>query len=89
MRNADLVNNFINGACEGKGSNLKIEGNQLINYTTCIAYRIGNTVYLNNTKYSSTTSVHQNRIRREAYNVVEMSEEELKRFVYESFSEVI
>lgn len=89
MRNGDLVSNFINGACEGKGSNLKIEGNRLINYTTCIAYRLGNTIYLNSTKYSQTTSRHQNQIRREGYKVIEMKEKELKEFVYKTLDEVI
>jgi hypothetical protein len=71
MKTRDLVRDFLNGATSGKSSNLLVEGNKLINYQTCIAYRIGSTVHLNAQKYSQTTSVHQNQIRREAITVVE------------------
>ncbi len=89
MRNGDLVRSFINGACEGKGSNLQIRGNRLINYTTCIAYRVGSLILLNGDHYSATTSRHQNLIRREGYKVEEMSEENLKKYVFETYEEVI
>lgn len=89
MRNNDLIERFIQGETKAKGSNLKIEGNKLINYTTCIAYRIGRTIYLDSNQYSSTTSRHQNYIRRNAYNVVEMAHDELKKFVFDNYDAVI
>lgn len=65
MRNYDLVLNFLAGATTGKGSNLYIDDNKLINYSTCIAFRKDSrTIVLNGQRYSQTTSIHQNRIRR-------------------------
>lgn len=40
-------------------------GNRLMNYNTCLAEFTGNTVYINETKYSSTTSKIQNMLKRE------------------------
>lgn len=66
MRNNELVKAFLNGATEGKGSNLRIEGRKLINYSTVIAYKIKTKgILLNGQNYSPTTSRHQNQIRRE------------------------
>lgn len=79
MRNAELITRFINGETEGKGSNLIIEGQKLINYSTVIAFRKTNgTILLNRQHYSPTTSVHQNRIYRESpkFGVIEYPTEE-------------
>lgn len=77
MKNVDLIREFIQwGATKGKGSNLYIEGNKLINWTTCIAYRHGNKIYLNGNKYSQTTSGHQNYMRRNFHCIVEIETEE-------------
>lgn len=86
MRNKELIADFINGATEGKGSNLRIEGRKLINYATVIAYRLeGNGMLLNGENYSSTTTVHQNVIRRhynESSLLVEVpTEDEFNQFV--------
>lgn len=65
MKNNDVIKAFIDGksAC---GSNLYSTGDKLINYSTCIAeYNESENRYiLNITKYSSTTSKHQNALRR-------------------------
>ena len=70
MRNVDLIMKFESGATKGKCGNLKIIGDYLINYSTVIAQRVENGIKLNTRKYSRTTSVIQNTIRREC-NVVE------------------
>ena len=64
MEKRSLIKSFINGATKGTGSNLTIEGNNLINYSTVIAKREGNKILLNNRKYSKTTSRNQNIIRQ-------------------------
>jgi len=64
MKNIEVIQNFINGETKSKTANLKIEGNNLVNYSTIIARRINNKIYLNATKYSKTTSVIQNMIRK-------------------------
>ena len=80
MKNKDVIKNFIHGEKEGSGSNLFINNNRLINYSTCIAYRKDNgMILLNGQKYSSTTSVHQNVIRRsllEGIDYIELKTEE-------------
>jgi len=64
MTKRSLLESFINGATKGKGSNLIIKDNELINYNTVIAKREGNKILLNNRKYSKTTTVNQNIIRQ-------------------------
>lgn len=77
MKNKELISNFINGESKGKCGNLSIKGNKLINYYTCIAYRIGNQIYLNAQKYSQTTTKNQNILRRESYNITEYETENI------------
>ena len=69
MKNVDLIRKFGNGATSGKCGNLKIDGNNLINYSTVIAQRVTNGIKLNVRKYSRTTSKIQSTIRSEC-NVV-------------------
>lgn len=64
MTKTELIQKFINGAEKGKGSNLYIRGNHLINYNTVIASRDGEKIILNAKKYSSTTSRNQNIVRK-------------------------
>jgi len=64
MNKKDLLQSFVNGAVTGRGSNLIIKDNELINYSTVIAKREGNKILLNNRKYSKTTTVNQNIIRQ-------------------------
>lgn len=72
MTKNDLIRKFVNGEKNGKGSNLKIEGNILINYNTIIAFRKDNLIYLNSQKYSQTTTRNQNLIRSYANNIIEI-----------------
>lgn len=82
MTTSEVVREFCgNHATEGSASNnrLRIEGDELINYSTTIAFRHEGRIVLNNTKYSSTTSRHQNRIRQ--YSHYECNEETLNELI--------
>jgi hypothetical protein len=78
MKNIDVINAFVSGATSGKTKNLRIEGNFLMNYNTCIAERevVGNRseYILNMTKYSVSTSTIQNQVKRELYNAIDVME---------------
>ena len=74
MRNADVVDNFIRGNDDCKGSNLYSENGELINYTTLIALRHPMGLVLNGDSYSRSTSTHQNRIRRSGVEYIETTE---------------
>ena len=65
MTTKELIERFVAGGTEGKasGGRLYIDGYKLINYGTCIAER-HSMFLLNTSKYSPTTSKHQNYIRR-------------------------
>lgn len=75
MNKEQLIKEFVNGAEQGKGSNLEIMGDKLYNYSTVIAIRKNGIIYLNAKKYSQTTSRNQNLIRRMAYQLVELGTE--------------
>jgi hypothetical protein len=67
MRTSDLIEKFIVGGLEkgnASGGRLYIEDNKLINYGTCLAEVKHGNWYVNITKYSRTTTTHQNRIVR-------------------------
>lgn len=69
MKNRDLIENFIvRGATAGTASNLKIQGDDLINYKTVIARRLNDAIVLNNYYYSVSTKTNQNHITRIAKN---------------------
>ena len=90
MRNNDLIKNFIYGEKSGKGSNLRIENNQLINYYTCIAYHGKNEIVLNNKNYSSTTKRHQNFILRSGTVVTCFDDEySFKAYIKEKYNETV
>lgn len=64
MKNSVLCEMFVNGAENGKGNSMKIEGNRLYSYNACICKRYdnGNGSYsfvMDVSKYSVTTSRHQ------------------------------
>ena len=84
LKKSDLIRNFINGNTEGYASNLKIEGDELINYYTTIAYRFKNYIVLNKDKYSKTTSINQNMIREYTPKrlLVECNETKLEELIY-------
>lgn len=66
MTTQEIVNEFTNGATEGvaSGGRLTIQGDKLVNYSTVIAQRLDDGSYvINVTKYSPTTSKHQNRLK--------------------------
>lgn len=61
MTNEDLIRAFKNGSTKGIASHLYIKGNDLINYSTVIAFRDENgKFHLNIRKYKSSTSKIQN-----------------------------
>lgn len=66
MTTQDLLTAFVNGQTSGNASDkrLYIEGDRLYNYATCIAERYAGGFIVNVTKYSPTTSKHQNRLLR-------------------------
>lgn len=73
MRNNELIAWYVRGANKGKASNLKIEGDKLIQYETVIAYRIASKFYcVNGDYYSPTTSRVQNYLKKQLDNVVSL-----------------
>lgn len=71
MSNEELIRKFRDGAIKGISSHLYIKGNELINYSTVIAYRCNGKFYLNNRKYSRSTSKIQNYCR----SILDIAEE--------------
>jgi hypothetical protein len=74
MKNDDVVSNFVGrfGDCQNHGGSLTSENGKLYSYNTVIAqYIAGVGLVVNATKYSSTTSTIQNKVRREAYSFIE------------------
>ena len=73
MRKRDFIEGYLSEEINsGKASNLHIDDEgSLVNYYTKICHRTPYQILLNGQKYSSTTSVNQNIIRRfcEHYNV--------------------
>lgn len=59
MRNKEVIDRFLQGL-PAWGSNLYSTGDKLVNYNTTIAEWDSGRLYINNTKYSKTTSTHQN-----------------------------
>ena len=57
MRNKDVVEGFLRGeVCNTL--HLFSTGDRLLSYDTCIAEMVGETLYINKTRYSVTTSIH-------------------------------
>lgn len=71
MKNIEVINKFVEGYLEVKGNkNLRIEGAKLFNYETCIAeWHLGE-IFINKTKYSSSTSIIQNQLVSVANEVI-------------------
>jgi hypothetical protein len=80
MKNNQVIKSFVEGATIGKSTtgNLFISGNKLINYSTVIATRKENKIYLNNNHYSQTTSKIQNMIRKSTNSIIEITESQIK-----------
>ena len=68
MKRIDIIHAFLNNAtpCSTPNRSLSFVGNKLYSYSTCIAKRVDNKVFINPTKYSTTTSCHQNMTARVA-----------------------
>lgn len=82
LKTDELINWYVRGANKGKASNLKIEGDKLINYETVIAYRMTpNNFMINGEHYSPTTSRIQNLLKKtlesvkKNYNILDTEEE--------------
>lgn len=91
MSNENVIKNFlrkeqartplrtiVNGYYSYKGRTLWTSDNELINYSTRIAYIEGNNLYINVKKYSNTTSHIQSKLKQLAsltnYNIIEYQE---------------
>lgn len=72
------LRDIINGYYTYKGRTLWTRENELINYSTRIAYIENNTLYVNTKKYSVTTSKIQSKLKllgqEYNYNIVEYQE---------------
>lgn len=81
----EVIEAFARGATSGAASKckyypqgrLRIEGNKLYNYDTVIAYWFNGIMLINGTKYSRTTSVHQNRLKRQNVKKLVVDEDTL------------
>lgn len=63
MRNEDVVKGLRDDLmCHSE--HLYSEHDRLYSYSTCIAQKVGDRIYLNETKYSCTTCHHQTLVRR-------------------------
>ena len=74
MKNKDIIRRFLNkgGDASNYSKNLHIIGNKLINYSTIIAMWDNGKLLISNRKYSPTTSKHQNMIKREYPDYIEV-----------------
>lgn len=71
MKNQEVLEQFTWGnEAKNASKNLISDGKTLVNYNTEIARLYGSIILLNGTKYSSTTSVHQNWLQRNERCVV-------------------
>lgn len=82
LNKKELISSFVNGSTSGQGSNLYIDGNRLVNYSTVIAIRTDKGIILNCTKYSMTTSRNQNLIRYYGNVIQELDCEQFYDFMY-------
>lgn len=68
MKNSQILENFFYGYNskyrKNKSGSIRIDGNKLFNYNTCIAECVDGICYINLTKYSSTTSRIQYLIKQ-------------------------
>jgi hypothetical protein len=90
MTVCEVIEAFARGATSGAASKckyypqgrLRIEDNKLYNYNTVIAYWFNGTMLINGTRYSKTTSVHQNRLKRQNVKKLVVDEDLLKEVMY-------
>lgn len=72
MKTSEVIDKFIDKNFGYKASNLYSKDNKIINYDTVLAEWFDNTLLINVTKYSVTSSKHQNRL------VVDADEKNIK-----------
>jgi hypothetical protein len=85
MTVCEVIEAFARGATSSAASKckyypqgrLRIEGNKLYNYNTVIAYWFNGIMLINGTKYSTTTSKHQNRLKRQNVKKLVVDEDTL------------
>lgn len=85
MTVSEVIEAFARGMQSGGASKcksypqgrLRIEGNKLYNYNTVIAYWFNGIMLINGTKYSTTTSKHQNRLKRQNVKKLVVDEDTL------------
>lgn len=89
MKKRDLIEDFAWGreTESGKASNLYIEDGKLYNYSTIIALRKNNTLFLNENSYSMTTTTNQNIIRRLGVRYISVTEEQIKRLSHMDYDQ--
>jgi len=86
----EVVEAFARGKMAGGASKckdypqgrLRIVGDKLYNYDTVIAYWFNGIMLINGTKYSRTTSVHQNRLKRQDVKKLVVDEDILKEVMH-------
>jgi hypothetical protein len=87
----DVVRYFILGFPAKSSGSFYSDGIVAYSYNTPIALKLSNSLYLNKNKYSMTTSIQQNKIRKMAVeanmNIMEVSEDELRQKMNERYSE--
>lgn len=60
MKNSQVIEKFVaNKSFDGRAQNVTAINSKLFSYSTCIAQWNGDTLIVNETKYSPTTSKHQ------------------------------
>lgn len=82
----EVIEAFAKGMKSGEASKckrypkgrLRIEGDKLYNYGTVIAYWFNGIMLINGTRYSKTTSVYQNRLKRQNVKKLVVDEDILK-----------
>lgn len=86
----EVIEAFARGVMSGGASRckdypqgrLRIEGDKLYNYDTVIAYWFNGIMLINGTKYSSTTSKHQNRLNRQDVKKLVVDENTLNEIIH-------
>lgn len=79
MKNKEVIDKFLNKEV-GNGSNLVSTGTRLFSYQTCIAEWDNDSLYLNKTYYSNTTSRYLNMLIRKLnfnYSIVVVVNKEI------------
>ena len=74
MRNEDVIKSFIHKVeAISYNGNLRSTGDRLFSYNTCIAEHLDNgDTAINITKYSNTTSRHQNMLKQKMYTTLQV-----------------